>query len=276
VEADLRHIAAGGDLAAEVADLPWYHSIELPGGVVTPGFYDLRDLPAHLPIPDSLDGKRCLDVGSATGFWAFELERRGASEVISLDLDDSSRRDFQRPDRTSTERTAPSGLALPSFELARRELESSVRRVDGSVYDLTEADFGGFDFVFVGSLLLHLRDPIGALIACRRVTRGQLLSLEPVSAVLKLLRPRAPTAGLQTFKDNFWWHPNPAAHRHYLAAAGFELEASGADIRQRFGEGFSQPQFSLRERVKTRSLEDLYYRLVTLRRGVLSSWALGR
>jgi tRNA (mo5U34)-methyltransferase len=253
----------------------WYHTLELPG-LTTTGIFDLRpNVPAY-GLPDSLDGKRVLEIGTWDGFWAFELERRGAAEVVSLDLDDSARRDFQRPEAAGPDRAAPSGLALPSFELARRELESSVRRVDASVYDLTESDFGRFDFVFVGSLLLHLRDPIGALIACRRVTGGRLLSLEPVSPVLRILRPRAPTAGLQTFQDNFWWHPNPAAHRHYLVAAGFELEASGCDIRQRFGAGFPRPPLSLRERLLASSLEDAYYRLVTLRRGVLSSWVLGR
>jgi len=54
--------------------------------VVTPGWYDLRALPAQLPLPARLDGLRCLDVGTFDGFWAFELERRGASEVMAVDL----------------------------------------------------------------------------------------------------------------------------------------------------------------------------------------------
>ena len=29
-------------LRAEVERLPWYHTIELPGGIVTPGEYDHR------------------------------------------------------------------------------------------------------------------------------------------------------------------------------------------------------------------------------------------
>lgn len=34
---------------------------------------------SKLPLPDSLDGMRCLDVGTQNGFWAFELERRAAT-----------------------------------------------------------------------------------------------------------------------------------------------------------------------------------------------------
>src|SRR5436190_2238578 len=76
------------DLAARVEALPaWYHTIELAPGVVTPGYFDLRPIVDDLPWPD-VRGKRCLDVGTFDGFLAFELERRGAAEVVALDLDD--------------------------------------------------------------------------------------------------------------------------------------------------------------------------------------------
>jgi len=39
--------------------------------VLTPGFYDLRSARARVPL-EGVQGRRCLDVGSATGFWAFE------------------------------------------------------------------------------------------------------------------------------------------------------------------------------------------------------------
>ena len=55
----------------------WYHTLELPGGIVTPGWFDLRGVVDRLPWPD-VRGKRCLDVGTYDGFYAFELERRGA------------------------------------------------------------------------------------------------------------------------------------------------------------------------------------------------------
>jgi UDP-N-acetylmuramoyl-tripeptide--D-alanyl-D-alanine ligase len=55
--------------------------IELPGGVVTPGRYDLRPTLERIPFPASLAGKRCLDVGSRDGFWAFAMEERGGGCV---------------------------------------------------------------------------------------------------------------------------------------------------------------------------------------------------
>src|SRR6059036_774868 len=83
--------------AARVAEVPeWYHTVELAPGVVTPGWFDLRDLPARLPIPADLTGLRCLDIGTFDGFWAFEMERRGAAEVVAIDLIDPDRWDWPR------------------------------------------------------------------------------------------------------------------------------------------------------------------------------------
>src|SRR3954451_14577410 len=64
----------------------WYHTLELPDGVVTPGEFDHRAVVGRLPWPD-LRGRRCLDVGSRNGLYAFEMGRRGPAEVASLDVD---------------------------------------------------------------------------------------------------------------------------------------------------------------------------------------------
>src|SRR5438552_2650983 len=55
-------------------------------GIVTPGWFDLRDLPPKLPFPSSMTAMRCLDIGTFEGFWALEMERRGAEEVIAIDI----------------------------------------------------------------------------------------------------------------------------------------------------------------------------------------------
>src|SRR5205085_7842084 len=63
----------------------WYHTVDLGDGLVTPGDYDLRPHLADYHFPESMHGMTVLDVGSATGFFAFEFERRGAN-VISVEL----------------------------------------------------------------------------------------------------------------------------------------------------------------------------------------------
>ena len=74
----------------------WYHTIDMPDGTATPGFYDTRGSPSFIPWPKKLAGGRCLDVGTFDGFWAFELERRGAAEVIALDLAEPEAHDIER------------------------------------------------------------------------------------------------------------------------------------------------------------------------------------
>lgn len=69
----------------EVKDYRWYHAVDLGNGLVTPGANDYRvELPSF-GFPSSMKGMRVLDVGSATGFFAFEFERRGA-DVTSVDI----------------------------------------------------------------------------------------------------------------------------------------------------------------------------------------------
>src|SRR2546423_14048035 len=80
--------ASTADLQAEVERYPWYHTLELGGGVVTKGMFDHRPVLDRYPIPEDLTGKRCLDVATMDGFWAFEMERRGAASVTALYLED--------------------------------------------------------------------------------------------------------------------------------------------------------------------------------------------
>ena len=87
-EQDGRTVPPGAhnDLQARVDSMVWYQTIELPGGVVTAGVFDHRPLVPYYGIPATLQGARVLDVASSDGFWAFEFERRGAREVVSLDV----------------------------------------------------------------------------------------------------------------------------------------------------------------------------------------------
>lgn len=61
----------------------WYHKIELPGGIVTPGWAPINQ--ASYGIPQDLTGKRVLDVGAWDGYWSFEALKRGAKEVVAID-----------------------------------------------------------------------------------------------------------------------------------------------------------------------------------------------
>lgn len=217
-----------------VASLKWYHTFDLPGGVTTPGYYDLRRVAPHVPIPNDLSGKRCLDAASADGFFAFEMARRGG-EVVSVDLESAAGQDYQgvtgpRPGEETTG-------ARERFEITKWATGLEVERHDMNLYDVSVDALGTFDFVFMGNVLLHLADPGRVLRNVRSVTRGQFLSFETVSLPLTVLRPFAPSATLSPFDEPRWWTPNKAAHERLLVGSGFKIDSRTFPLLQPFGSG---------------------------------------
>ena len=221
--------ATGATSARErVEALDWYHTIDLQPGLTTPGWFDTRATVGKVPLPASLEGKRCLDVGTWDGFWAFEMERRGAASVTAIDILDEARWDWP-PEWVL--RNSTYGLDYlrefkqqgKGFEIAHEIIGSSVERVDVSVYDLNPGDHGTFDFVFLGSLLLHLRDPVRALAAMRSVTGDEAVIADTVDAIPSLLRPRTPTARLEGYDRPWWWIPNRKGFHQMIISAGFEI-----------------------------------------------------
>jgi tRNA (mo5U34)-methyltransferase len=230
------------DLREEVRGRQWYHTLELAPGIETPGWFDLRAI-ADRVLPDSLEGERCLDVGTFDGFWAFEMERRGAREVLGIDILDPYRWDW--PAQSDPETVAAlaqrkrEGLG---FEVARQAFGSSVQRRELSIYDIRPEDVGTFDLVFVGSLLLHLRDPIGALQAARSVCSKALIVCDAIDAPRTALFRRRPVAVLDAVGRPWWWKPNLAALVRMVEAAGFQLTAPPRRVRMTPGRGHPSPR----------------------------------
>ena len=215
------------DVRARISATPlWYHTLDLRG-VETPGWFDLRPIVDEMPWPD-VAGKRCLDIGTYDGFLAFEMERRGASEVIAVDIADHDQWDWP-PDVRARGGEALAKLAGPEkgagFNVAREILGSEVERREISIYALDPDELGTFDVVACGSLLLHLRDPLRALEAVRGVTGGLFLSSEQIDLPLTVLHPRRPTARLLGAGELCqWWIPNAACHEQMLRSSGFTIE----------------------------------------------------
>ncbi len=236
-------VGALPDLAERVASRQWYHTIELAPGVVTPGYFDTRPIVSRLPMPARLDGLRCLDIGTFDGFWAFEMERRGAAEVLAADILDERRLDWpavvEPADWAAIAERKGGG---DGFAIAAEALGSRVQRLDLSIYDLDPEIHGMFDFVYVGSLLLHLRDPIGALERARAVTRGRLLSVDAFSLPLTLTAPRRPTLRLEDGGRPYWLKPSLRGLRDVVARAGFAIEAGPVAFLMPPGAGHPRPR----------------------------------
>ena len=174
--------------------MPWFDAV------------DRRPIAAQLPWP-ALDGKRCLDIGTADGFWAREMERRGAADVLATDV------------------------GSPFARAARERFEtfaSNVRYEERSVYDLE----GEYDLAFMGWVLQTVDDPIRALKAVRRVAR-QVLVLDTVSVPLLLIP--APLARLDARRDGGEWFVfNRRGLRKALERSGWHVDAQTGILRERY------------------------------------------
>jgi tRNA (mo5U34)-methyltransferase len=221
------------DLATEVEQYPWYHTLELGNGVVTKGMFDHRPVLHHYPIPEDLSGLRCLDVATMDGYWAFEMERRGAASVTAIDLEDPEELDWPASLRAGHEKSVDATKG-ERFALAKRELGSKVERVLISAYDLGP-DLGTFDFVFCGDLLLHLKDPITPVERIRSVCTGSAV----IANVIKKFRlhEKSPMAELDGIDHFVWWTTNLAGLVRIVKAAGFSTVEAGETFEVPFTSG---------------------------------------
>ncbi len=209
------------ELARRIDAALWYHTLDL-GGVITPGFFDHRPHLAHYHLPESLAGKRVLDVATYNGFWAFELERRGAAEVVAVDVRNTGEVDLAPRRRAQMTRAELGQETGAGFAVAHEFLGSRVRRETLSVYELSPERLGQFDLVFCGDLLLHLSDPIRALQRIRSVTRGEArLSELFVEALDRSGREKL--VAYQGGMDDFvWWLFSCSALEAMIRDAGFD------------------------------------------------------
>jgi tRNA (mo5U34)-methyltransferase len=228
-DADLRKLITGRQ---------WYHTVRLRPGIETEGWFDTRAAARKFPWPD-LSGKRCLDVGTFDGYWAFEMERRGAGEVVAIDILDPKQWDWPYGS-TEAVREALSERkdGGDGFAICAAELRSRVRREERSVYDVGP-DMGTFDFIYVGSLLLHLRDPVRALEKVRAVCRpnGYVLVVDAIDVDLSLVSPRSPSARLDGLGRPWWFKPNLAGLRRMAQSAGLDVVSGPRPFAMRRGLG---------------------------------------
>lgn len=197
-------------LAEAVARYPWHHSIDLGGGVVTPGSKSLdlnrREASAFF---DSvrIDGASVLDIGAWNGGYSFEAKRRGASRVVASD---------------SFCWDHPVYRGRDTFDLARSALGLDVEALHVDAMDLDPHEHGIFDVVLFAGVLYHLKDPVRGLEIAASLARDVLI-VETQIDLHHLDRPAAafyPGRELSG-DDSNWWGPNIPCVLAMLRGAGF-------------------------------------------------------
>jgi tRNA (mo5U34)-methyltransferase len=247
-QAAARMEAAQGDYAQQVATFQdgiqrmgvaglqnyyWYHTVDLGNGLVTPGDYDFRDQIGSFGLPDDLRGKRVLDIGSATGYFAFEFEKRGA-EVVSVELPSLAEWDIisgehgqivnqlmQWHNASTPEEAYVRHLDGP-FRFCHKMLGSKVTRCYSSVYDLTLHKVGGkkFDVIYAGDILLHLFSPLKALDTLSTLCAGQIFVT--IDALFQHAdQPYMRFVGMESRDGRSWWLMSKPCLENMLKRVGF-------------------------------------------------------
>jgi SAM-dependent methyltransferase len=197
----------------------FYHTMELPGiGLVGSDQWDLRGgVDEYLGHVD-FHGKRVLEVGTASGFLCFEMEKRGA-EVVAYDLSEEQSWDMvpfwgSDQDAAAERRRNHIRRLNNSWWLTHRILQSHARMVYGSVYEIPDG-IGPVDISTFGSVLLHVRDPLLALQKAARLTTETIVVTDlvwPLPAANASL-PEIISAGSKQAHDadavSMWFYPDP-------------------------------------------------------------------
>lgn len=252
------------DIQQQLNTVPWYHTIDLGNGITTPGAYDHRPYLDQYGIPSDLTGKRVLDIGAASGFFSFEMERYGA-EVTAVDLPRWYDHDFG-PNYQPDQKTEDAEVYLREpFEIAHRILGSKVQKKFMNIYDLSPSSVGEYDLTFCGSLLIHLTDPVKALWNIASVTRQKAIIATPILQD-DADRPLALMVGHH--RGDGWWIPTRSCLELMAVAAGFTGIEWYSEFRLDFRDGSPGPYHGVLHAYKTpsgwtektKASDDLKYR----------------
>ena len=226
------------DLQANVDRLgPWFHNLKLPDGaggtIHTRPDCPFGDFPQFKwdqvapHLPQNLSGQRCLDIGTNSGFYAFELAKRGAS-VLGIDLNDHY-------------------LSQARYARGVLGLDGQVEFENMQIYRLAKlAAAERFDLILFMGVFYHLRYPLLGLDCVRACLKpgGRMLfqtltmpgdaDLGPQDTNVlgfddreKLLHPGWPKMAF--FERGFtgdptnWWAADHAGCRALLRSSGLKI-----------------------------------------------------
>ncbi len=189
--------------------IKWFHSFDFGNGEVVTGHKSLEMLrhEASIIFREPVKGMSVIDIGAWDGYFSFEAEWRGASDVLATDHHCWSGRGWG---------------TKAGFDYAHAKRQSRVRSLDIDVFDLKPAILGTFDVCLFLGVLYHVRNPLGALEKVFQMTR----TFAVIETVVDELTSTAPVmrffrgAELDRDASNFF-APNHLCLEAMLREVGF-------------------------------------------------------
>ena len=179
-------------------------------------------------------GRRVLDIGTASGFLTFEMEKRGA-DVVSFDMPTSANWDLvphfaleETREVTLAKRVKGHQRLQNAYWYLHKRLNSKARVYYGSVYELP-VELGNFDTVFLGMILGHLRDPFQAIYSASRLCKERIVITNQATQKRSRFRRKKnqPSASFMPSRDNVigtaWWAFSVECLEAMLGTVGFQV-----------------------------------------------------
>lgn len=195
-------------------DCKFYHTVKVNGEIIQ-GEWDLTDCIDDYLSGFDFKGKRVIDVGAASGYLSFEMEKRGA-DVVSADMPDGSywdhliKRGYGKPKAEITD-----GL-FNSYEYLHEKLKSKNKIFRANIYDPLPDELGEFDVAVFGTMLSHVRDPALVLMNILYKVNGYAILINKFQHGTHFMNPNI----------NTWWnisHKDIVKMMNYI---GFEEVSS--------------------------------------------------
>jgi O-methyltransferase len=220
--------------------------MELPDrGVIEGRDWDLRGRVYEYFGNVDFAGQRVVEIGPASGFLTFEMEKRGA-DVISVEVTDEHGWDFvPYPDARLEEVFGPRRIVMQqlknSYWFGHAALQSKAKVYYGDVYSLP-ATLGNFDIAVMAALLLHCRDPLRIIEQCANRANSLIIvdKFHPDLEGAPICR-LAPTA--ENFLWHTWWHFSTQFFIQFLAVMGFT--ATGTATHEQYHRGKAHTLFTI-------------------------------
>jgi O-methyltransferase len=202
----------------------FYHVSELPDGELTPGQWDLRATANEYLGNTDFTGKRVLEIGPASGFLTFHMERRGASVTC-----------IEPPLHNVWDFVPQAGVDLASvkrdFVRHQDRLRNSfwyLHRLYGSQAECYEADayripepMQPFDIGLLTSVLLHVSSPVRMLEALANVVADKIIIVEGYFEEIASQPVARLVPSTTNQVTNGWWDFSPKFFEQYLPVLGF-------------------------------------------------------
>lgn len=215
----------------------FYHTMDLPEIGLVHGLFDLRSTIGTYLGNFKFEKKRVLEIGTASGFVCFSVERAGA-EVIAYDLSPDFSWDivpYAKLDVAALREARKShiGRLNNSFWLAHKKLGSRAKVVYGTVYQIPP-EIGPVDATIINSVLLHVRDPFLAIQQAASLAKETVIVTDAFGwghgwkRWLKNLMPgrnsiiRFVPNYRNCSKTETWWYLTPQFVQECLGVLGFE------------------------------------------------------